>query len=122
MRRRPNTDIRENDEMKGYEEFQKAGQENFDAAVKSFGEVNKGVQAIAGEVTDYTKKAIEDGTQAFEQLLGVKSVEQAVEVQTAYARKAYDNYVAQVSKIGEMYADIAKEAYKPVEAAFTKKS
>lgn len=112
----------ENGEMKSYDEFQKAGQENFDAAVKSFGEVNKGVQAIAGEVTDYTKKSIEEGTEAFEKLLGVKSLEQAIDVQTTYAKKAYDNYVSQVSKIGEMYADIAKEAYKPVEAAFAKKA
>lgn len=115
--------------MKGYEEvqkageeFQKAGQANFDAAVKSFGEVNKGVQAVAGEVTDYTKKAIEDSTATFEKLLGVKSIEQAIEVQTEYAKKAYEDYVSQVTKLGEMYVDIAKEAYKPVEAAFAKKA
>lgn len=120
MRRRPRHRM-ENGEMKSYEEFQKAGQENFDVAVKSFGEVNKGVQAIAGEVTDYTKKSIEDGTEAFEKLLGVKSIDQAIDVQTTYAKKAYDNYVSQVTKLGEMYADIAKEAYKPVEAAFAKK-
>jgi phasin family protein len=109
-------------EMKGYEDFQKVGQENFDATVKSFGEVNKGVQAIAGEVTDYTKKAIEEGTAAFEKLLGVKSLDQAIEIQTTYAKKAYDDYVSQMTKLGEMYVDIAKEAYKPVESAFAKKS
>ncbi len=46
--------------MKGYEEFQKVGKDGFDAAVKSFGEMNKGFQAIAAEVTDYSKKAFED--------------------------------------------------------------
>ena len=108
--------------MIGYEDIQKAGQDNFDTAVKSFGEVNKGVQAIASEVTDYTKKAIEDGTAAFEKLAGVKSVEQAIEVQTTYAKKAYEDYISQVSKLGEMYADVAKEAYKPVETVITKNS
>ena len=107
-------------EMMGYEELQKTGQENFDTAVKSFGEVNKSVQAIASEVTDYTKKAIDEGTAVFEQLAGVKSVEQAIEVQTAYATKAYENYVSQVSKLGEMFADLTKDAYKPVETVFTK--
>ena len=53
------------DDMKGYEEIQKTGQDNFDAAVKNLEEVNKGVQAIATEVTDYTKKAFEDGTAAY---------------------------------------------------------
>lgn len=108
-------------ELKGYEDIQKAGQENFDTAVKSFGEVNKGVQAITGEVTEYTKKAIEDGTVAFEQLSGVKSVEQAIEIQTTYAKKVYDDYVSQVTKLGEMYTGLAKDAYKPVETAFAKK-
>ena len=109
-------------DMKGFEDFQKAGQQNFDVAVKSFGEFNKGVQAIATEVTDYTKKAIEDSTAAYEKLIGVKSVEQAIEVQTTYAKKAYEDYVSQVTKLGEMYVDLAKEAYKPVGAALSKKA
>ncbi|MCG8560490.1 MAG: phasin family protein [Hyphomicrobiales bacterium] len=108
--------------IKGYEEFQKLGKDNFDATVKSFGEVNKGFQAIAAEWTDYTKKAFEEGTATFEKLVGAKSLEQAMEIQTAYAKKAYDDYVGEVSKISEMYADLAKGAYKPVENAIAKKA
>ena len=85
--------------LKGFEEFQKVGKDGFDAAVKSFGEMNKGFQAIAAEVTDYSKKAFEDGTRAFEQLIGATSVEQAVEIQSTYAKKAYDTYIAEMSKI-----------------------
>jgi hypothetical protein len=107
--------------LKGFEEFQKVGKDGFDAAVKSFGEMNKGFQAIAAEVTDYSKKAFEDGTRAFEQLIGAKSVEQAVEIQSTYAKKAYDTYIAEMSKIGEMYAGLARDAYKPVETALSKK-
>jgi len=108
--------------LKGFEEFQKTGKDNFDAAVRSFGEMNKGFQAIAAEMTDYSKKAFEDSTRAFEQLASAKSVEQAVEIQSQYAKKAYDSYMAEMSKIGEMYAGLAKDAYKPVEAAMTKKA
>jgi hypothetical protein len=107
--------------VKGFEDFQKVGKDGFDAAVKSFGEVNKGFQAIAAEVTDYSKKAFEDGTRAFEQLIGAKSVEQAVEIQSQYAKKAYDSYIAEVSKLGEMYAGLARDVYKPVEVAFNRK-
>ncbi|MGO8840881.1 MAG: phasin family protein [Methyloceanibacter sp.] len=107
--------------LKGFEEFQKVGKDGFDAAVKSFGEMNKGFQAIAAEVTDYSKKAFEDSTRAFEQLFGAKSVEQAVEIQSQYAKKAYDTYMAEMSKIGEMYAGLARDAYKPVESAFARK-
>ena len=110
--------------LKGFEEFQKVGKvgkDGFDAAVRSFGEVNKGFQAIAAEVTDYSKKAFEDSTRAFEQLIGAKSIEQAIEIQSQYAKKAYDTYVAEMSKLGEMYVGLAKDAYKPVETVFTKK-
>ena len=108
--------------IKGFEEFQKVGKDGFDAYVRSFGEMNKGFQAIAAEVTDYSKKAFEDSTRVFEQLVGAKSFEQAVEIQSQYAKKAYDGYMAEMSKIGEMYAGMAKDAYKPMEAAINKKA
>ncbi|HSH62913.1 phasin family protein [Methyloceanibacter sp.] len=107
--------------LKGFEEFQKVGKDGFDATVRSFGEVNKGFQAIAAEITDYSKKAFEDGTRAFEQLIGAKTIEQAIEIQSQYAKKAYDNYITEVSKLGEMYVGLAKDAYKPVEVALSKK-
>ena len=62
------------------DEVQKAGKNGFDAAVSSFGEANKGFQAIAAEITAYSKKAFEDSTRAFEQLLGAKSFEQVFEM------------------------------------------
>jgi phasin family protein len=108
--------------LKGFEEFQKVGKDGFDAYVRSFGEMNKGFQAIAAEMTDYSKKAFEDSTRAFEQLVGAKSVEQAIEIQSQFAKKAYDTYMAEMSKIGEMYVGLAKDAYKPVEAAMAKKA
>ena len=85
--------------------------------MKVFGEWNKGWQAIAAEMTDYTKRSFEEGTATFEKLLSAKSVEQAIEIQTGFAKRAYDGYMHQMSKIGGMYAELAKEAYKPVEKA-----
>ena len=93
------------------------GKDGFDASVRSLGEWNKGFQAIAATVADYSKKSFEDGTRAFEQLVGVKSVEQAWEIQSQYAKKAFDAYVAHASKLSEMYVDLARNAYRPVEQA-----
>jgi len=56
-------------------------------------------------------------TRAFEQLMGAKSFEQVWEIQSQYAKKAFDAYVAQASKIGERYGDLARSAYQPVEQA-----
>jgi hypothetical protein len=108
------------DVQKFGEEFQRASKDGFDASVRSLGEVNKGFQAIAATVTDYSKKAFEDGTRAFEQLIGAKSFEQAFEIQSQYAKKAYETYIAQMSKVGQMHVDLAQNAYKPVEQAVTK--
>ncbi len=99
------------------EKFQRAGKDGFEAAVSSFGEANKGLQAIAAELTAYSKKAFEDGTLAWEQLFGAKSFEQLIEVQSQYARMAYEAHVAELSKLGEMYAGLTRNASKPVEQA-----
>ena len=103
--------------IKNFDDIQKLSQTNLDVAMRLFGEWNKGWQAIAAEMSDYTKRSFEEGTATFEKLIGAKSVEQAVEIQANYAKRAYDEYMHQVSKIGGMYASLAKEAYKPVERA-----
>lgn len=103
--------------IKNFEEIQKLSQTNLDTAMKVFGGWNKNWQQIASEVSDYTKRSFEDGTQTLEKLMSAKSIEQAVEIQTSYAKRAYDDYMHQMSKIGGLYAEIAKDAYKPVERA-----
>jgi hypothetical protein len=107
--------------QKTSEEFQKMGKANLDAVVRSYGEVNKGFQAIAAEVTDHSKRAFEDATRTFEQLVGAKSIEQAIEIQSQYAKKAYDTWVAEASKLSQMYIAVARDAYKPVQQAVAKK-
>ena len=106
--------------VRNFEDLQQVGKENVDIAMKSMGAISKGAQAIAAEMADYSKKSFEDGTAALEKLYGVKSLDKAIEVQTEYAKTAYEGFVAKASKIGELYADIAKESYKPFEAMMAK--
>ncbi len=106
--------------VKNLEDLQQVGKENVDMALKSMGVLSKSSQAIAAEVADYSKKAFEDGTAALEKLFGVKSFEKAIEVQTEYAKTAYEGFVAKASKISELYADLAKETYKPFETLMAK--
>jgi hypothetical protein len=102
------------------EEFQKTSKDGFDASVRALGEWNKGFQEIAATVADYSKRSFEDGTRVWEKLIGVKSVEQAWEIQTQYAKKAFDDYVAHASKLSEMYVGLVRNAYQPVEQATAK--
>ena len=100
--------------MKPFEDMQKMSQGNVDVAMKMIGDWNKSMQAIASEMTDYTKRSFEEGTQTFEKLATAKSLEQAYEIQATYAKRAYDEYMHQLSKIGGLYAELAKDAYKPI--------
>ena len=103
--------------INNFQDFQKMSQTNVDAAMRMFGDWNKNWQAIAAEMSDYSKRTFEDGTATFEKLLGAKSLEQAFEIQTSFAKRAYDDYMHQMTKIGGMYTNLAKDAYKPVERA-----
>jgi phasin family protein len=97
------------------EEVQQHGKEQFDAAIAAAGSLQKGVQAIAIAFGDYTRKSFEDGNAFTEKLAGVKSLDKAIEAQTEYAKTAYETFVAESQKIGELYADLARQTYKPFE-------
>jgi hypothetical protein len=106
--------------VKNFEDLQAVGKENVDATLKSFGAITKSGQAIAVELADYSKKAFQDGSSALEKLFGVKSLDKAIEVQTEYAKTAYEGFVAEASKLSELYSDLAKETYKPFEGMFAR--
>jgi hypothetical protein len=103
-----------------FETIQKASKENVDAALKAFGATSKGVQTLAVEATDYAKKSFETGTATLEKLAGVKTLDKAIEIQTDYVKTAFEGAVAQMTKMGELYASIAKDAYKPFEGIVAK--
>lgn len=101
--------------MTKIEDIQQQGQEQFDAAVATAGGFQKGIQAIAVAFGDYSRKSFEDGRAFTEKLAGAKSLDQAIEAQTEYARTAYETFVSESQKIGGLYVDLAKQAYKPFE-------
>ena len=103
-----------------FEDFQKFSKQQLDAVNAAAASVAKGLQEIAAESSDYSKKAFASSSATVEKLLGAKSVETAVQIQTDYAKSTYEGFVAQANKINEIYIKLATEAFKPVEAAFTK--
>ena len=106
--------------VKDFNDFQALGKDQMDVTMKSFGALSNGVQAIAVEFADYSKKTFEDGTAAVEKLFGAKSLEKAIEVQSDFLKTSYEGFVARSSKFSELYADLAKETYKPLEGYFAK--
>jgi len=108
-------------DVANFGDFQRVGQKGFEAAFDAYVKFNRAFQALATRTTENAKKAFEDTTRTFEQLLGAKSIEQVIEIQSQYAKRAYDNFVAEASKLGEWYVGLVQDASKPVEQPIKKK-
>jgi hypothetical protein len=106
--------------VKNLEDMQSFGKDSVETALKSFDVYAKNVQSIAQEVADYSKKSVDEGTKTMEKLFGAKSFDNAMEIQNAYLKNAYEGFVSQATKLSSLYVDMARETYKPYESAIAK--
>jgi hypothetical protein len=104
--------------MNNFEDAQKFGKQGFEAFVASATAMTKGYQAIAQEMADFATKTAEHNKATFEKATAARSFERIAEVQQGYAKESYDVFVAQSTKLGEMYKAAAADAMKPYEASF----
>ncbi len=93
-----------------------------DAALAAANCLSVDFQTLATAYGNYTKKSFEDTKAFVEKLSGVRSLEKAVEVQTEFARQAYETFVTESQKIRELYSGLAKQSLKPFEGLVAKKS
>ena len=98
------------------ETVQKLGKDSFDATVKAFGVASAGTQAIVVDTTEYARKSFEQGAATFEKLIGAKTFDKAIEIQTAYVQDAYKDMVAQTTKSRELYTKLAQDTFAPFSA------
>lgn len=104
-------------------DFQDAGafgRDLMESGLKSVASLSRGAQAIIDEAADFSRKSYESGSAALEKLVSAKSLEAAFEIQSDYARHSYEGFVAEATKVGGLYADMAKEAYMPFESVIAK--
>ena len=86
---------------------QQIGKEQIAAGASTNG-FPAGFQAIATAYGDYSKKSFEDTRLFVEKLSGVKSFDKVIEIQTEFAKSAYESFVTESQKIGALYGDLAK--------------
>ena len=99
---------------KGVDSIQNAGNGQLDGMTLDF---TTTLQAIFAEGADYTKKSVESRLALGEKLLGAKSFDAVIQIQTEYAKASYDAFVAQATKMGELHSNLAKAAFRPAEQA-----
>jgi hypothetical protein len=66
---------------------------------------------------EYSKAAFDDTSRTWEQLIGGRSMDQAMQIQSDYAKRLYENHMAELKKLGEMTVGMVRDASKPVEEA-----
>ena len=106
--------------LQSFTKIQKFGQDNLDATVKALGAFSSNSQAIASESADFARKSFEQTSATVEKLLGVQTLDKAVEIQTAFVKGAYDSLVSQTAKMGTLYSTLATETMKPFEGLLSK--
>jgi hypothetical protein len=104
----------------GFEDVQKFSKDQVDVAMASASAVSKGFQALASEAAEYSRQSFEAGSAAFEKLISAQSLDKAVAVHSDFVRSAYEGYVGQATRVGEIFTEMAKGAYKPYEGLFGK--
>ncbi len=108
---------------KKFDSIQDAGSVQLNGVATSLSSFGTILQTIVTEGTDYAKKSMDKRTAFVEKLLGAlgaKSLETVIQIQSEYAKMSYTDFAAQATKMGELYSDLAKACFKPIETAITK--
>jgi phasin family protein len=99
--------------MKGYDAFLGYGKETAEAVMKSATVAGKSAETINSEIYSFSKQSIEDTVAATKAVMGSKSVHEAFEFQTDFAKSVFESYIAEMSKISELATAATKDSYAP---------
>ena len=104
---------------RGVEDVTSFSQENVEAMMTSGKVMAKATEEMNAEIIAFSKKSYQDGMAAAKEITSAKSVSEFFEKQTAFAKSAFENYVAEATKLNEIYSSAAKNAFAPLNDRFT---
>ncbi len=105
--------------LAGLNEMNAHSKKNLEAVVASVTAATKGAESLGAQYMAYSKTAVENQVAAAKALSGAKSVQEAMEMQTSWAKSAMELYMAQVGKMGETVAAAVKDSMKPLNERVT---
>ena len=105
--------------MTAINEMNAHSKKNLEAVVASVTAATKGAEALGARAIAYSKKTVEDQVAAAKTLSTAKSVQEVVELQTAFAKTAFEAYVAEVNKMAEAVSASMKDAMSPINERVT---
>jgi hypothetical protein len=69
-------------------------------------------RTIANAYRNYTRQSLDQTRSFFEKLGGVRSLDKAFELQTEFAKQAYEGFAAESQKIRELHSELARQRLK----------
>jgi len=102
-----------------FNELNAQSKHNLEALVASATAATKGAETLGSQVIAFSKKALEDNVAAARSLSSARSVQEAVELQTAWAKSALETYLAEVNKASETVSASVKETLTPINSRVT---
>jgi phasin family protein len=92
---------------------------NLEAVVASVTAATKGAESLGAQAMAFSKKNFEDQVAAAKSLASAKSVQEVVELQTAFAKGALETYMAEVGRMSETVSASVKDSLKPLNERVT---
>ena len=99
---------------KGLEDAVRLKKDALDAFVSSAAIAAKGYGELSANWVEFAKSQIEEGTRNAQAILGADSAKEAVELQTGYAKQAFENSVAASAKFSEISLRTANQILSPI--------
>ncbi|MDB5418416.1 MAG: hypothetical protein JWP50_1835 [Phenylobacterium sp.] len=87
---------------------------NLEAVVASVTAATKGAEALGAQAVAYSKTAFETQVTAAKALAGAKTPQELFELQSAFAKGAFETYVSELGKMSETFAASFKDSFKPI--------
>jgi phasin family protein len=101
--------------VKGYDQFLGFSKDTVEAYVKAANVAGKGAETLHNEIYAFSKQSIEDSIANAKAIMGSKSAHEAFELQTGFAKSAFEAYVGQLTKLSEMMVATSKETFEPIQ-------
>ncbi len=99
---------------KGFEDIAAFGQQNVEAIVKASEAAAKVTETLTEEITTYSKKSFEDAVAVAQELATARTATELFEKQSEFAKSAFEGFVAQATKMNELYMAAAKDVTAPI--------
>jgi phasin family protein len=98
----------------GYEQLTDLGRDNFAAVLRANTALSDGFEAMGKEVILYARRSFEQAAETATALLGAKTFEDVVQLNTEFAKANLERLIERSAKLSEMGVKLASEALAPL--------